>query len=357
MKTIALSPGPYELVDRALAFWRWWTGELVECIPSRWRERLVGPRPRIEIAFGDDRVVASRLEKNQCTELANLERGEVVTAPQIQAPDDVDTTILLPQEQVLRRRVALPDAALPNLRAILGHEIARLSPLDPSQILWTHEVRNRDRIKRQIVVEVGIVKRNTIDEALAASHALGLTPSRAQSGAGDEAAVFPLPRDRTINPRILWRRHGTKLLGAAVVLLLVVNVFQDYRHQTKTTQALAAELHRLKPDVERVEALHAKMTSLRQSITGLTAKANHPLLLTSLAEMTRLLPGDTWVFDYRTEKDETTIRGYAGNAANLIAAIDRSKLFHDAQFEAPLTKSATEGKDRFDLSAKIKGGS
>lgn len=72
-----------------------------------------------------------------------------------------------------------------------------------------------------------------------------------------------------------------------------------------------------------------------------------------LAELTRLLPSDTFLDRLSMQEDTIQMQGKSDNAQSLIELINDSEFFSSASFRGPTRLDNRSGKEIFDLSVKI----
>ena len=73
-------------------------------------------------------------------------------------------------------------------------------------------------------------------------------------------------------------------------------------------------------------------------------------------ELSRILPDHTFLTESRLADGKVTLSGFSADAARLVQIIDQSPLFSGTALTAAITPDATEGKDRFSISLKVRGG-
>ncbi|HST01476.1 MAG TPA: hypothetical protein VLJ84_07445, partial [Usitatibacter sp.] len=134
--------------QKANAFWRWWTGELLQLVPERFAMHtdrtpllavdataaiLVDPRPgaaeqRVELTGLDD-------ERRKAAVRGLLERaGEA----------KMRARAVLKADEALLRRVTMPAATEENLRQVLSFEMDRLTPFRADEVYFDYRVLSRD---------------------------------------------------------------------------------------------------------------------------------------------------------------------------------------------------------------------
>lgn len=115
--------------------------------------------------------------------------------------------------------------------------------------------------------------------------------------------------------------------AALVLSLLTLNDVSEAR-ATERARVLAAEVDRLRPGVERVEALRARNDALVQAHTRLVAiESNYSPMARTLEELTRVTPASS-SFDRISFADSgLSVRAISTATADLMGAIEGSPLF------------------------------
>ena len=82
-------------------------------------------------------------------------------------------------------------------------------------------------------------------------------------------------------------------------------------------------------------------------------KNDAPMMTAVLADLTRLLPDDTWLFELHVRGSEVRARGYAPAASAVLELIERGPAFRNARFTSPVTRVPGIEAERFDLSFEL----
>ena len=72
-----------------------------------------------------------------------------------------------------------------------------------------------------------------------------------------------------------------------------------------------------------------------------------------LADLTTLLPDDTWLFELHVRGDSVRARGYTPAASTVLELVERGPAFHNASFSSPVTRVPGIEAERFDLSFEL----
>jgi general secretion pathway protein L len=170
-----------------------------------------------------------------------------------------------------------------------------------------------------------------------------------------------LPVEMRKKVREIGRPLSVALTFIALLLALTwgVGVYQRYSNELAT---INTEIKKRKPEVEAVEKLQKKKEELGKEIFELQKiKSEETSKIEILKELTQLIPNTVWIWNFKYNGKEVEINGFADSASDLIPLLDKSPLFEEVQFSAPVTKERQmrpEGekeKERFKIKAKMEG--
>src|SRR5690348_8584194 len=166
-------------------------GELI----SEWREELVrwarellssplmrgGEAVLLDFGAGEVRVGvvgSAGIESIGRTlgsgEIAAREISSLLAGSERVPRGTADVMIQLPGEEVLRRRFELPAARRSTLARAVPFELERLSPIEPDRLYYDFTVLPSSKAKKQAELEIRIVKRSSVDSAIALAREAGL---------------------------------------------------------------------------------------------------------------------------------------------------------------------------------------
>jgi len=260
-------------------------------------------------------------------EIRAREISALLAASEIVPRGTTDIAIELPESEVLRRQFELPSAGRATLAKAVPFELERLSPIEADRLYYDFSILETLKAKKVAQLELRIVKRSTVDSAIAMARAAGLRVGQIQF-AGDprEADWRSFPLDRTALLWLKWRQWNVVVLAALALLLAVAIVFAAYWRGSAAADALSAE-------VDAAATRAAVVHRLSHEISDVQAQI----------EFT----------EFELDGGKVHIQGFAKSASDVVGQIDRSPMFANAQFMAPL-QSAQNGNERFDLSFDVK---
>lgn len=352
--------------DVLATLWHWWTGELRHLAGRIWargpalpaqlvvvrleeRAAVVGRAgPAGGVTFGhvpldEDGPQSSREAFRQLFAEHGLERPPVA--------------LRLPPHRGLRRTLELPQAAERELRQVVGHLIARVTPFKPDQVHFDCRVRRRHPGLRRLEVELTAIPRNVVEQGVAAArvwdlelHSLDLDGEDAPPA----GTVSVLPAPASAPPR---RRPGRWLVGALlglITVLLMLAIALPLAAKHREARLLSAQLDAMRQRAEVAVRLRDEVKRSRDEAAFLNIrKRETPAAIVVLNELTRILPDGTWAEQLNLAGQEVEVSGFSPQATALIGTIESSRLFHDVRFRAPVARDEKHGLERFHISARL----
>ncbi|MCJ7814821.1 MAG: hypothetical protein MUP31_02090, partial [Xanthomonadales bacterium] len=285
-------------------FFRWWIEELRQAMPAAWQQKLQHAMRRVTLAMDgvslivgvDENRVPRTLEVFSMAQDATLQKRQVESLLQTNELQEAPRFFLLDIECVLNRELKLPLAADSNLAQVLSFEMDRQTPFRASDVYFDWKVLERGGDSGQLRLEMYVVPRVVVDDALKAVAGLGhsLTGVDIVDG-GRTLGVNLLPVDRRVrrsNPRT---RLSLALGALSFVLLALVMAQSLYlrEHQIEQledaitgVQGEAREVMHIKKQIEETSEAAGFLARSRSAV---------PLAIEVLADITRILPDDTYL--------------------------------------------------------------
>jgi len=156
------------------------------------------------------------------------------------------------------------------------------------------------------------------------------------------------------------KRSKKKMIAAAVLLLIMAlagtAIGRSILKMKAHVAILDEQLHELKQQVQSIEDLQKEAEKIEQFAGALkTVRAANISKIGVLAEMTRLIPADSWLtdFDYVADNNQVRISGFAVSASQLILLLEESKLFANVKFTSPITMDKLEKKEKFRIEMNV----
>jgi general secretion pathway protein L len=348
------------VVSSLAAAFNWWAGELRAIFSLI---QLKRNRPNIRILKFKDEWVISLTKGKKTRELARLEsesrqsviRNTVRTVGKHVNVRDADITIVLPQEYALRRSLEVPSAAESDLRKALSFEIDRQTPFESHEVYFDYRVLTRDPGRKQLLVELVAVPKNTADAALAQIESWGLKPTGVDivTGAGTNGLGINL----LDTPGMAGGRYLTFSLYALIVLLLLSALFVPVQQLADLDHSLKVQLSKEKEAAHNTLEMRDNLLKEIKSAQFLDVrKTNTMNSLKILNELTKILPDDTWLMSYQQNTREIKISGYSTSAAQLISVLDDSSIFVNPKFTSSIVQDKRQKLERFEVMFEVVDG-
>jgi general secretion pathway protein L len=341
-------------------FFQWWGEELRELMPAQFRARMQYARRHLLMQVGDGEIALS-IEDAEA--IQSLDAFSTEQDPQLQQQrvrdllqqhelTEVSRDLLLSEAEILRTEVVMPLAAEANLGQALAYEMDRHTPFTADEIFYCWNILSRDRDAGQLHFELFVTPREPVEKQLELLKRLGLKPTGIDvTGPDGLLGINLLPqalRHRIINKqaRLNWA------IAAGTVILLVFVMAQSIWLREHQIEAITEAI-----DGVRAEALAVQQ--IRKQIDDASEAAgfmqSHKILngykVEVLAELTRILPADTFLDRLSMHAETTQMQGKSDNAQGLIELINDSPYFENASFRGPTRLDNRSRKEIFDLSA------
>lgn len=339
-------------------FLRWWKAELMQLLPAETRARMQHASRRLMVSVGNGELALSSLEGGQLQMLDVFDLSGNARVQQQQIADlllerdlhDMPRDLLLPDEAVLRKTIQLPIAAESNLRQALAFEMDRHTPFKASDLYFDYRILSRDREAGQTRLELIAIPRGPVDRMLEALAGRGLSPSGVDVAAdGMPAGLNLLPPDR--RHRVANRRaRANGLLALVVAALLALVMMQSLWLREHQIEAVQDAIETVSAEARVVQGLRKQIEDASEAASFLQdRRAENPPTVAIIAEVTRVLPDDTYLDRLRIWEGNVQLQGKSSNAQQLIETLNESPLFDNASFRGPTRLDTRTRKEIFDL--------
>lgn len=339
-------------------FWRWWTGELLSFLPPRWREALAVEQSCLLLSAAGD---GATLELERAARRSVLfEFGGEPDGWSQQFAAEVDDNLRdlplifgLPAARVLRRTLSLPVAALENLDAVLGFELDRQTPFKPEQVYFASRVLRQDAGAKQVQVELVVVPRPVLEDAVAALAGLadGLAAVDVLDARNQRLGVNLLPAERRARQPRTQPLIQFGLLCASVVL-----VFFGLSQVVENRRAAVGEMEALvqsqRERAREVGALRAQLEDAAAAANFLAVqKQTQASMVLLLDEVTQRLPDDTFLTRLSVSGNQVSLSGYSAQALKLVGELQKSGVLKDAALNGGVQQEPRVSRDMFTINA------
>jgi general secretion pathway protein L len=252
------------------------------------------------------------------------------------------------------RQFQLPIGVVPHLDAAIGLQLPKLLPIDPTELLTDFEVTARDSAQKMADIEVVALKKAEVNAAVERLKAWGLRVASIHLGEPSEArSRFRFGGEGAFGHRLRLHRSDRILAGAAAVLGLAcasVAATESLRSHVSlehaksvTRAAAAAALAHRQELLARLEPLHA--------LAQLEAAPSATALL---ADVTMLVPQNTWLTTLEFKDQNLRIVGVSPTSSNVVKLLSGSQLLNEVELRSSTSLGIGTGLDRFEITAQLK---
>ncbi len=352
------------LVWTVKAFLSWWGRELAAVM--RLNDGIGRSGRLLMIAFEASEAVILHRNKKVWTERGKIPltgSGNAESARQTfdSATGAVmrsDTPIILrlPAKHGLQRILEFPLAAEGDLRKILENQMGRVTPYRADQVYFDYRVLEREPARDKLHVQLIASPREVVDSARTRLESWGTRADFLDLGEPDEPAVhmIDLSERKSDGEQVRARSWltGALVLANLVLVAVVLGIplmqkaeFEtDLRQQVATMRMKADAAAKLRTKVDRIRA---ESTFLRDQKRASTRA------IVVLDEVTKVMPDGTWLEHIKFRNGVVQLYGYSPRAATLIGITERSSMFQNVQFRAPVTRQDPHRAEQFHISADL----
>lgn len=345
-----------------MQFWRWWKGELVDLLPDSWRSRLVHNQRRIFIDLDQEALSLSLEEGETVTDLERFPFTQDNSIQQQQIKDlmleqellDCQRVLLLDESHLLLKDIQMPLAAEGNLAQALSFEMDRHTPFQANNVYLDYQINSRDKEAGQLHTTLYVVPRNVLDNALQHLANAGLVPTGVDVRLnGKPAGINLLPYEK--RARIVNQKQRINYLLALVAVVLLFSVMKfSLAYREHQYEKLDSEIETVRTDANRVRSIKTQIEDASEAAGFLdNRRAEMVPTVILLAEITRILPDDTYLDRLVVGKGTVQIQGKSDNAQRLIGLINESPLLDGAAFRSGTRVDPRSQKEIFDLNASV----
>ena len=355
------------LRQSAMAFWRWWTGELVQLVPERLAILGRGDRaPVLAVRDGEAAVVDAKGAVVARAKIGSLDEAgrKAAVRSLLEGAGELRARarVALGPEEVLVRRVSMPAATEENLRQVLEFEMDRLTPFKADEVYFDYRITSRDAAAGQLQLQLAVARREAVDARVREIKDLGANVQGVaiREDAVHAGAPFDLLPSEQRGERESSRERLVQRVAAGVVLFLlfVALVYPVYRKR-ETFIELNPLVNEARKKAEDTDAIARELERQVADYNFLLArKHGTPPALAVVEEVSRLLPDNTWVqqFDLKAagKTREVQISGETASSSKLIEILEGSTLLQNAAFRGTVTRGQTQGTERFLIAAEVR---
>jgi general secretion pathway protein L len=343
------------LAARWQGFCRWWLSGLRATLPQGWLTWIRGESiPRLMIRRDRDLVICSVIAADTPKEMRTSLHGFGLSSLNAWladcnlTPDKISVGVAIDRELFFVRSLSLPAAAATALPKILEQDLLRRTPFQLADI-WHGATKTGGDVGEVLTMQHWILRKDRAAQALTE---LGLRADDVDFLASNDADGNYVPviwYREAMHEDPAWARRAIRLMGLATFgTVLLANLAYECT-QFSIATSVATSLAEAK---ELAQAGGGRGNFNQKAM--LFVKKSDVSILEIWNELSKILPDHTFLTESKITDGSIAISGFSADAARLVRLIDQSPLFTGAILVAGITPDATEHKDRFSITFKVR---
>jgi len=349
-------------------FMHWWKTELKSFVPKKYQD-LLFPQP-VRILLTQDNHEVS-VWSNQGDDFE--EQGSVTTEdgePEqwwhkvqhiINGADGrrILVEYLLPNDDALVRKIALPAAAKENLDEVIGFELDKYVPFNLEQVQFSYKIDKANTSKDKILIDMAVIPKQKVADIL------NLCDEKSVSIDGIDINLVKInQKPMTLGVNLLptekrkSRSYFNLKLNSALVAVLFSLIYFVMHTSLTNKESKIDRLTEINTQLQK-QARSAKL--LRKELKAVIVssrflqnkKKNHPALVTIFSDITTRLPDHTYIIRLKIDHDSFELTGNSNNANSLVPLLDQSKNWFQPQTIGGVRKDPRTNKEKFTIKAVL----
>ena len=344
----------------ATEFFGWWRDQLIQSLPQDWREKLHTETATYSISMEADHIAAIN---DRGEELFGFARSDdpAIVASQVAAAvksveeDQPEFFAVISDDKVLMRTLMLPAATEDSLHQVLRYEMDKHTPFKAEEVYFDATVLDHVAGGTKIRVGLAVVRRQVIDEIVGflSQRGIALHGVDIASDSGPVGVNLLPAEQRTVRDR---RQIRLNLLFAVAFLILLYTVM--WQSVVSREQALAVydeEVEAVKAEAETVMELRKRLNDAREAASFLAERrASQTTVIGLLAELTELLPDDTWLQRLQITGETLQLSGQTSETARIVGLLqEEARNVCEPNIRGAVTPDRESGKERFTIEAEL----
>jgi general secretion pathway protein L len=341
-------------------FFRRWLMAACECLRFSWCKRLLGDHGQMVIMPCDGFAKVEIVDGEQVEALPPIELAPSDDASVESAGRYADNlgkrqiVLRIARQQAVRRSVSLPAAVAENLERVIASELDRLTPFAAEQVFFDFFTQPAPRGVGMLDIDLAVTLRSFSEPWLRRLAELGIKPHAIDIEGGWQGQNL-LPHGQ----REKKKKNSLLTLLLLIIVIALGAVALGIPLYEKRQMVLdLGELERAaQKRANHVLALRTAVTETREASRRVLDKRLKTIPLVELiAELSHIMPDNTWVQNMDIDDEKLQLRGETSQASSLIGLLEASTMFRDVVFSSPVVQVPRSNKERFHISATLEHG-
>jgi general secretion pathway protein L len=345
-------------------FMRWWKSELLSFVPEKYQQQLFPQAINIMLTQEQEEVVVWKNTVGDFV-IEQIEEEEVMWWHKIQHIINdaegrrVNVIYLLPNNQALVRKIALPQAAKENLDEVIGFELDKYVPFKTEQVQLSYKIDKDNSNEDKIVLDLAVVPKQKVAEIIALAEEKSVELDALDVNIGNTMqpralGVNLLPPENRKERNYFNLKFNLALLFLLFVLIYFVMYTSVINKQEKVEQLTNINTE-LSKQAKKAKQLRKELKSVIVSSKFLNNKKNNnPSLVTILSDITNRLPEDTYITRLKVNKEKLELTGQSNSASNLVPELNKSSSWFQPEIVGGVTIDRRTKKEKFTIKALLK---
>ncbi len=345
-------------------FMRWWKTELMSFVPEKYQQQLFPQAINVLLTQEQDEVVIWQNTSGDFV-IEKSEDEEVMWWHEVQHIINdaegrrVNVVYLLPNNEVLVRKIALPQAAKENLDEVIGFELDKYVPFKAEQVQISYKIDKENSSEDKVVLDLAVIPKQKVADiiALTEEKSIELDALDVNSGSAQQPqalGVNLLPPEKRKERNYFNLKLNIGLLFLFFILMYFVMYTSVANKQEKIEQLTNLNTE-LSKQAKKAKLLRKELKSVIVSSKFLNNKKNdNPSLVAILSDITNRLPEDTYITRLKVNKEKLELTGQSNNASNLVPELDKSHSWFQPEIVGGVTEDRRTKKEKFTIKALLK---
>ena len=346
-------------------FFKWWWQQLSFLVPQKFLDALARDKNLLVVEINSASARISFVNQQQETVLGEFEFNELAKE-ELQSLiasnkeySDAKVVLRVPEALSVTQDVFLPAAAESNLRQVMTYELDRYTPFSAEQVYFDFIKLGPANNKALIHLLLVLVKKDSLEGMYQNCLSLGLQPFYADSAtrlvssedAKSQYNLLPKEQCQKANKKPLFVMLGSASLTLILLIILMLmpvsratDQLNELKQRTRQVEKVALEIEDSKKSIDYLFEATQVLIDKKKAAASVIELMN---------TVTEVFGDDTWVSNWRYFNKTLQLTGQSGSASNLIASLEKTKLFKNTKFISPVTKDRRSGLERFKISTEV----
>ena len=341
-------------------FWVWWVDEISFFVPKKIKSMLVDQSGILVVFKNENKFELKFYKKNEHSAFLNLSIDSdahedfMVLKERYPYLEKAKIVLVLSKEVSIRKVINIPLVAYDNLQQVIGFELNRYTPFTPEQAYYSFIPVGKTDYE-QIKIMLVLTPKHILDDMLEKLFNLNIFPDKVDcDNANHNKQDYDLLPDKYRPIEDSYKKNIRILTNLMMFSLFLLVMIVPVWRLDNTVDILRKKINLSESHFNKTIQQQQEIQSLKKQTEALIKiKADKPVVIELLKELTHLLKDDTWLVNFQYIDNKLQIQGVSPNASALIGLLEASTMFTNVMFVSPITQDKNSGKERFQISLDI----